>query len=350
MALLATVLALDITTATTNSTRLRAVANVVAFVVAVGASNLGFIHHLLLLGAELHAVTNLFAVGAVGLQAVHGEASIVQTLEVLLGALGPAFGKDGATRLESLLEGDLILLVSIALEVDVGVDLGRDSLLLGNEVVLEVGFAEALLKLDEGELRGELAVDPEGLNKVVDIASVIGGKESVPSVVGIADVRKANRVDVVLVNASGSSVAGAGTFLANGLGTLRGAMAFITTSAAGASERALDTGIGAVGLVVSRFAAIEALAGVLAGLRAFARVMTRLATAVGMLAVSTEVQLSDDLLAAGVISWAVCVLGDRLRVHARVVGVNAGSGSVLDPLSGAGASGRLFPAGSYRWC
>lgn len=283
MALLATMLALDITTATTNSARLRAVADVVAFVVTVGASNLGFLHHLLLQGTELHAVTNLLAVGAVGFQAVHGEASIVQTLKVLLGALGPAFGKDGATRLESLLEGDLILLVSDTLEVDVGVDLRRDSLLLGNEVVLDVGLAEALLKLDKSELRGELAVDPEGLDEVVDIARVIGGKQGFPSVVGIVDVRKADRIDVVLVNASGSSVASAGAPLANGLSTLRGAMTFITTSAAGASERALEARVSAVGLVVSDFAAVEALAGVLAGLRAVTRVVTRLTTAVCVL-------------------------------------------------------------------
>ena len=290
MALLATVLALDIAAAATNSARLRAVADVVAFVVAVGASNLGLLHHLLLLGAELHAVTNLLAVGAVRLQAVHGEASIVQTLKVLLRALGPAFGEDGATRLESLLEGDLVLFVSVALEVNVGVDLGRDSLLLGNEVVLEVGLAEALLKLDEGKLRGELAVDPESLNEVVDIATVIGDQEIVPSVVGVVDVREANRVDVVLVNASGSSVTSAEALLANSLSTLRGAMTFIATSTAGASEGALEAGVSAVGLVVSNLAAVEALAGVLTGLRAIARVVTSLATAVSVLVMRKEVR------------------------------------------------------------
>ena len=51
MALLATVLALDIAAATTNSARLGAVANVMAFVAAVGAGNLGFLDHLLLLVA-----------------------------------------------------------------------------------------------------------------------------------------------------------------------------------------------------------------------------------------------------------------------------------------------------------
>jgi len=348
--LLATVLAFDIAAAATGSARLRAVADVVALVVAVGAGNLGLLDDLLFFGAGLHGVTDLLAVRAVWLQAVHGEASIVQTLKVLLRALGPAFGKDGATRLKTLLEGDLILLVSVALEVDVGVDLRRDSLLLGNEVVLEAGLAEALLKLKDGELRGELGVDPEGLDEVVGIASVIGGKEVVPSVVGVVNLRKANGVDVVLLSTSGGTVASTGALLADSVSTLRRAVTFSTASATGASESALGTGVSTVGLVVSSFTAVEALAGVLAGLRTLAREMTRLATAVGMLVMRMEVHCRGDSLAAGVITRATSVLGDGLRVHARVVCVDASGGSVFDPLSGIGASGRLFPAGSYRWC
>jgi hypothetical protein len=261
VALLATVLAL--TTATTDSARFGAITNVVAFVVAVRAGNLGLLDHLLLFGAVLHGVTNLLAVGAVGLQAVHGEASILQTLEVLLVALGPAIGENGAARLESLLEGDLVLLVGIALEVDVGVDLGRNGLLLGNEVVLEVGLTEALLKLNEGELRGELAVQPEGLNEVV----------------------KAVRVDVVLLSASSSGVTSAGALLANGLRTLGGAVTFSTASAAGASESTLGPGVGAVGLVVTSLTAVEALAGHLAGLGALTREVSRLSTAASVLVI-----------------------------------------------------------------
>lgn len=283
MSLLATVLALDIAAATTNSARLGAVANVMAFVAAVGASNLGFLDHLLLFGAELHAVANLLAVGAVGLQAVHREASILQTLKVLLSILGPALSEDGTARLESLLERDLVLLVGVALEVDVGVDLGRNGLLLGDEVVLEVGLAEALLKLDKGKLRSELAVGPEGLDEVVDVASIVGGIEVLPSLIGIGGVRKTVRVYVVLLSTGGSGMTSAGTSLAHGVNTLGRAVAVSTASAADASERTLGTRVGAVGLVVSSLTTVEALAVVLTGLRALAREVTRLATAASVL-------------------------------------------------------------------
>jgi hypothetical protein len=350
MALLATVLALDITAATTNSARLGAVANVMAFVAAVGASNLGFLDHLLLFGAELHAVANLLAVGAVGLQAVHGEASILQTLKVLLSTLGPAFSENGTARLESLLERDLVLLVGIALEIDVGVNLGRNGLLLGDEVVLEVSLAEALLKLDEGELRSELAVGPEGLNEVVDVAIVIGGVEVLPSLIGIGGVRNTFRVDVVLLGTSSSGMTSAGASLANGVNTLGGAVTFSTASAAGASESTLGTRVGAIGLVVSSLTTVEALAGVLTGLRALAREVTRLATAVSVLVMRKTGQCGFGSLATSIISGTAIVLGDGLRVHARVFGVNACSGSGLDPVGGVGAGGRLLPARSYKLC
>jgi hypothetical protein len=261
-------------------------------------------------------VANLLAVGAVGLQAVHGEASILQTLKVLLSTLGPAFSEDGTARLESLLERDLVLLVSVALEVDVGVDLGRNGLLLGDEVVLEVGLAEALLKLDKGELRSELAVGPEGLNEVVNVASVIGGVEVLPSLVGIGVVRKTFRVDVVLLGTSSSGMTSTGALLANSVNTLGRAVAVSTASAAGASERTLGTRVGAVGLVVSSLTTVEALAGVLTGLRALAREVTRLATAATVLVTRRKGQCGFDSLATSIISGTAIVLGDGLRVHA----------------------------------
>jgi hypothetical protein len=348
VALLATVLAL--TTATTDSARFGAITNVVAFVVAVRAGNLGLLDHLLLFGAVLHGVTNLLAVGAVGLQAVHGEASILQTLEVLLVALGPAIGENGAARLESLLEGDLVLLVGIALEVDVGVDLGRNGLLLGNEVVLEVGLTEALLKLNEGELRGELTVQPEGLNEVVVVATGISGHQVFPGLIGVDGVVKAVRVDVVLLSASSSGVTSAGALLANGLRTLGGAVTFSTASAAGASESTLGPGVGAVGLVVTSLTAVEALAGHLAGLGALTREVSRLSTAVSVLVMRTEVHCDDNSLATGVVSGTAIVLGDGLRIHAGVLGVNTSSSGALDPGSGVGAGGRLIPTRSYESC
>jgi hypothetical protein len=53
--------------------------DVVAIVVAIRASDLWHLDDLLLRGAEHHRVTDLLAIGAVWLQAVHGEASILQT-------------------------------------------------------------------------------------------------------------------------------------------------------------------------------------------------------------------------------------------------------------------------------
>ena len=295
-------------------------------------------------------MANLLAVGAVGLQAVHGEASILQTLKVLLSTLGPAFSEDGTARLESLLERDLVLLVGVALEVDVGVDLGRNGMLLGDEVVLEVGLAEALLKLDKGELRSELAVGPEGLDEVVDVASVIGGVEVLPSLVGIRVVRKTFRVDVVLLGTNSSGMTSAGALLANSVNTLGRAVAVSTAGAAGASERTLGTRVGAVGLVVSSLTTVEALAGVLTGPRALAREVTRLATAASVLVMRRTGQCGFDSLATSVISGTAIVLGDGLRVHASVLSVNACSGGSFDPVGSVGTGSRLLPARSYKPC
>jgi hypothetical protein len=280
VALLTTVLALDITTATTDSARLRAIANVMAVVVAVRATDLGLLDDLLLFRAELHRVTNLLAVGAVWLQTIHRETGILKTFEVLLSALGPAFGEDGTTRLKGLLEADLVLLIGVTLEVDVGVDLGGNSLLLGDEVVLKISLTEALLKLDESELRSELTVDPESFNEVFDITSGVSSDQVHPGLVGVGGVGKVGRVDVVLLGASGSGVASARALLADSLSTLRRAMTLGTTGAAGASEGALDLFVGAVGLVVTSLATVEALARHLTRFRALAREVTRLTTAV----------------------------------------------------------------------
>ena len=120
------------------------------------------------------------------------------------------------------------------MKINVGVDLGRDSLLLGDEVVLEVGLTEALLKLDESELRCKLAVSPESLDEVIDVASGIGVHEVIPGLISVDALGKVFGVDVELSAALGSSVTGGAALLANGLGTGRRAMAFLTTGAAGA--------------------------------------------------------------------------------------------------------------------
>lgn len=268
------VLALDVTTATTNGSWLRAVTNVVTIGVAVRASNLRLFNNLLLFGASLCGVTSLLAVGAVGLQVVARETGILKALEILFKVLGPTFSQDGTTGLGSLLEGNLILLVGVALEVDVGVDKGGDGLLLGNEVPLEASLTEALFELNKGKLRGDLAVDPEGLVEVVNISILISENQVFPSLVSVVGEGKTFRVDVVLLSTSSSGVASAGALLANGFTTLCGTVTFGTTSAAGASKGTFDLRVRTVGLVVSDLATVEALASHLAGFNTITREVT----------------------------------------------------------------------------
>lgn len=218
--LLAAVLALDITATTTDGARLSTVADVVAVGVAVGASHLGLLNDLLLLGTSLHGVARFLAVGTVGLEVVHRKSGIVQALKVLFEGFGPTFSQDGTARLGGLLEGNLILLVRVALKINVGVNRGRNALLLCDEVPLEVSLAEALFELNKGKLRGDLAVDPEGLVEIVDVSNRISENQVVPSLVGVVGKGKTIRVDVVLLSTSSSGVASAGTLLADGFGAL----------------------------------------------------------------------------------------------------------------------------------
>jgi hypothetical protein len=62
------------------------------------------------------------------------------------------------------------------------------------------------------------------------------------------------------------------------------------------------------------------------------------------------VHCDDNSLATGVVSGTAIVLGDGLRIHAGVLGVNTSSSGALNPGSGVGAGGRLIPAGSYESC
>jgi uncharacterized protein YebE (UPF0316 family) len=307
---LTAVLALHV--ATTGSTRLGAVTDVVTILVAVGASHLELLDLLNFLRAVLLGVTNLIAVAADGDHLVHGEAGILKTLRVLLRSLGPAFSKEGAARLQTLLDGDLVSLACVTLQVDVGVDSGSDELLLGDEVVAEVGLTEALLKLRESELRGNLAVDPESLDKVVDITRVIGVDEVVPSSVTAGDIRQTGRVDGVLFSAVGSIVADLVALAADGLragsravalltagtaldsGALGTTVALLATVAAFSGEGTVDGLVGTIGLVVTSLATVEALSRVLARLSALGLVVT------GLTAVEAAIAIHLTLFGAGV--------------------------------------------------
>lgn len=299
-------LALDIPTTTADGAWLLAVTNVVSFSVAVGTSDFRLLNHLLFLGAALHGVSNLLAVRAVRLEVIPWETSILKALEVLGGCLGPAFSQDGTARLRGLLERDLVLLIGVALQVDIGVNSRRNCLFLGNKVELEIGLAETLFKLNESKLRGKLTVHPEGLDEVIDIASSISSQEILPSLISVVGGRKALRIDIELLSASSGGVTSAGTLLAGGLSTFSGTMAFKAASAAGASEGTLDLGVRTVGLVVSDLAAVEAFTRHLAWLCAVTREVARLAAAAkSLLAETCEVSCANNLLAAGIVASVV---------------------------------------------
>lgn len=303
MAYLAAVLAFDISSTATDDARLGAITNVVALGVAVRASDLGLLDHLGLLRAVLANVAFVAAVAADGDHTVHGETGILETFEVLLRGLGPALGHDSTTRLGGLLDRDNVLLAGDTLEINVGVNHRRDHLFLGDEVVLEVGLTEALLQLNQSELGGQLAVEPESFQEVVDVALGISVEKVLPSLVGILDLGKVNRVDVVLVGAVGRIVTGVLALLAHGLGAGRSAVtletadtafdlgavgaavALLATVAAGTGEGALDGLVGAVSLVVADLTAVEAFSGHLTRFRAVLGPVTVLAAAVGVMSV-----------------------------------------------------------------
>jgi hypothetical protein len=149
-------------TATTLLGRLLAVASTVTRLVAVDAHLDGLLHLALLLLASGGGVTRLLAVTADGDEAVHGEASLTKTVDVVLGSGRPSLGEDGALRLGRPLDGHGILLVGLALEVDES-PVDGDVLLPGDEMGVEVVPAESLLEVLKGGSADGLGVDEEGL-------------------------------------------------------------------------------------------------------------------------------------------------------------------------------------------
>lgn len=237
----------------------------------------------------------------------------------------------------------MILLAVIALQVNVGVNQGGDGLLLSDEEELELSLAETLFQLNESKLRGELAVDPEGLDEVLNITIGVGSHEVFPSLISVVGGRKAIRVDLVLLGTGGSVVTSARAALADSFGALRGAVTFETAGTAGASKGTLNLGVGTLGLVVSDFTTVEALASHLTRFSAVAREVSGLAAAEMLSAEFGRWTGTNDLLAAGIVTSVV--LRDHLRINARVFSVSSSSSGALDPSCGV-HGGRLIPTGS----
>lgn len=66
-------------------------------------------------------MTELIAVGTLLYHAIHDEARLSKTLDVLLGSGRPALRELRATRLRRELDADCELLIDLALQIDDGV-------------------------------------------------------------------------------------------------------------------------------------------------------------------------------------------------------------------------------------
>jgi hypothetical protein len=153
--------------------RLLAVASTVTRLVAVDAHLNGLLDLTLLLLAPGGGVARLLAVAADGDEAVHGEAGLTETVDVVFGGGGPSLGEDGTLRLGGPLDGHGVLLVRLALEVDKG-PVDGNVLLPGDQVGVEVVAAESLLEILQGGGADGLGVDEESLRMSVSVSSSKG--------------------------------------------------------------------------------------------------------------------------------------------------------------------------------
>ena len=153
------------TVAATTATLLRwllAVASTVTDLVAVDALLDDLLGLTLLLLAVGSGVAHLVAVLADDDEAVHGEASLTEAVDVLLGSLRPAFGEDGTPRPGGPLDGDGVLLVGLALKVDES-PVDGDLLLLSDQVSVELLTAEGLLEVLQCSVANRYGIGEERL-------------------------------------------------------------------------------------------------------------------------------------------------------------------------------------------
>ena len=108
-------------------------------------------------------MANLLAVLADDNEAVHREASLTKAVDVLLRTLGPALSEDSTPRLGGPLDGDGVLLVGDALQVDES-PVDGDLLLLGDQVCVELLATEGLLEILKGSVANRLGIGEERLH------------------------------------------------------------------------------------------------------------------------------------------------------------------------------------------
>ena len=156
------VLAAVATTSATLLQRLLAVASTVTNLVAVDALLNDLLGLALLLLAVGSRMADLIAVLADDDEAVHREASLTESVDVLLRSLRPALSEDGTPRLGGPLDGYGVLLVGLALQIDQG-PVDGNLLLLGDQVSVELFTAEGLLEVLQGSVTNRLGIGEERL-------------------------------------------------------------------------------------------------------------------------------------------------------------------------------------------
>ena len=156
------VLAAVATPTATLLQRLLAVASAMTNLVTVDALLDDLLRLTLLLLAVGPSVADLVAVLAHDDEAIHREASVTETVDVLLRTLGPAFGELGTPRLGGPLDRDGVLLIGLALQVDES-PVDGNLLLLSDQVSVEVLAAEGLLEILKGGVANRLGIGEERL-------------------------------------------------------------------------------------------------------------------------------------------------------------------------------------------
>jgi hypothetical protein len=245
-------------------------------------------------------VANLVAVLADDDEAIHGEASLTETVDVLLRSLGPALSEDGTPRLSGPLDADGVLLIGLALKVDES-PVDGNLLLLGDQVGVELLAAKCLLEVLEGSVANRLGIGEECLKVSILVCGswhlwrnivtylpdgeglllLVGSLESLPSIF---------RRDVAYDTVQGEEAVG---------------VAISSDMTLGLTDKAgLRSLVGAIGLAVARFATATALASELA-LNPLVRAIGSVVT--GLVAVVAQSRVEALLFLLGTVASEVAV-------------------------------------------
>jgi hypothetical protein len=148
----------------------------------------------LVLGAASGGVTILVTIVALLQATADRLTSVLKTDQVFLAILGPVRCLTSTSRSVVEAEGDLILLVQVALKVHVGESTKHSRLLDCNDMDANVLLTEGILQLSVGQLGLRLDVF---LNCILDIVHVFllgGSSNHLPSSLGV-DVGNMGAVD-----------------------------------------------------------------------------------------------------------------------------------------------------------